>query len=311
MNVLGEALRKGRLDQSERLLTTPEGTALRFRLATRGDRVTALAIDLMILMAAFLGLLLGGGWLLSRTLGAGIAGFAVFAVLPQLLFFCLRWGYFIGMELGPRGATFGKRIMGLRVVSRDGRPLRAEAVVARNLMREIETFLPIIALFSFASGWAELFTALWLGALAALPWLNRDRMRGGDFVAGTWVVENPKPALLPDQAEGGEVRLGRRVANRAVASGYRFTAAQLNAYGEYELQVLEGVLRSEGRERARLLVEVARRVARKIDHAPPIEATPVAAEPFLRAFYAALRAHLEAARLAGRARADKHDGRGR
>ncbi len=45
----------------------------------------------------------------------------------------LRTFWFIGFELGARAATPGKRLMGIRVVARDGGRLTADAVVARNL----------------------------------------------------------------------------------------------------------------------------------------------------------------------------------
>ena len=62
-------------------------------------------------------------------------------------FFLLRNGYFILMEMGPRAATFGKRASGLRVVARSGERLTADRVIARNLMREIEFYLPSSFLF--------------------------------------------------------------------------------------------------------------------------------------------------------------------
>ena len=51
------------------------------------------------------------------------------------------------MEMGPRAATFGKRAVGLRVVARSGERLTADRVIARNLMREIEFYLPLSFLF--------------------------------------------------------------------------------------------------------------------------------------------------------------------
>src|SRR3546814_4149078 len=50
--------------------------------------------------------------------------------------FLLRNFWFIGFEMGQRAATPGKRLMGIRVVARDGGRLTADAVVARNLIRE-------------------------------------------------------------------------------------------------------------------------------------------------------------------------------
>src|SRR3546814_18926962 len=57
--------------------------------------------------------------------------------------FLLRNFWFIGFELGQRAATPGKRLMGIRVVARAGGRLTADAVVARNLIRELELFLPL------------------------------------------------------------------------------------------------------------------------------------------------------------------------
>ncbi len=66
-----------------------------------------------------------------------------FAVIWLIGFFVLRNGWFILFEMGGRGATPGKRLMGLRVVARDGARLTGGAVIARNAMREIEVFLPL------------------------------------------------------------------------------------------------------------------------------------------------------------------------
>ena len=64
-------------------------------------------------------------------------------VLLVIFAFLARYGYFLAFELGPRGATPGKRLIGIRVASRDGGRLTAEAVIARNLLRDIELFLPL------------------------------------------------------------------------------------------------------------------------------------------------------------------------
>ena len=54
-------------------------------------------------------------------------------------------------------------------------------------------------------------------------------MRGGDFIAGTVVIAIPKRVLLADLVESR---------NR-----YTFTSQQLSAYGTFELQILEELLR--------------------------------------------------------------------
>jgi hypothetical protein len=177
-------------------------------------------------------------------------------------------------------------------------------VIARNLMREVEFFLPLtIALGGvrlFASGpWTWFATVVWVGILAALPYFNRDRLRAGDMVAGTWVVVEPKPVLLPDLAatEPGPATAG--------AAEYRFSEAQLLVYGVKELQVLEEVLRSPQTADS-LRLDVAERIARKIGYELP--RTPdFSATRFLEAFYAAQRRRLETELAFGRRRRDKND----
>ena len=118
-------------------------------------------------------------------------------------FFVLRNGWFSLFEMGRRGATPGKRLMGLRVVARDGARLTGGAVIARNAMREIEVFLPLSFLVAAgAEGTADtflvLFALMWSGIFLFFPLFNRDRLRVGDLVAGTWVVRAGRSKLGAD-----------------------------------------------------------------------------------------------------------------
>ena len=115
--------------------------------------------------------------------------------------------YFVYFELAWRGATPGKRLVGLRVIDRAGGPLLPSAVVARNLTREVEMFIPLGVLLTWgktaggAVDWENLAIAVWLLFFAALPFINRDRMRGGDLIAGTMVISLPKRVLSSDLVE--------------------------------------------------------------------------------------------------------------
>ena len=87
------------------------------------------------------------------------------------------------MEMGPRAATFGKRGAGLRVVARSGERLTADRVIARNLMREIEFYLPLSFLFfDAADGTAGGLTALaglaWTAHLPLLPLVQQGQDAG-------------------------------------------------------------------------------------------------------------------------------------
>ena len=274
----------------QRSLVTPEGVDLRLRLGTAGARAGALLLDLFIMVAALAIMTFA---LLLAAWGMKFESVEAVGVIWLLGFFLLRNWYFTFFELRPRAATPGKRALGLRVAARDGGRLKAEAVFARNAMREIELFLPLTFLAvsgAGVNGWIVLAGLAWSGVFLLFPLFNRDRLRVGDLIAGTWVVRTPKQALLRDQADAAAER----------ASDFGFTSVQLDAYGVMELQVLENVLRGKDRETQ---AAVARRIRTKIDWDGPW--TPDA--EFLAAYYAALRGRLEQSLLLGRRKKDKHD----
>jgi uncharacterized RDD family membrane protein YckC len=277
--------------QRRREIITPEGVPLTIDIAEYGDRATAFVIDLFIWLCTTLGLFL----LLALLTTQGVAGMVTLSVF-LFLTFLVRNLYFIYFELNWQGATPGKRIIGLRVIDRSGGPLLPWAVIARNLTREIEAFIPLGILLTMGrAGGGEAFEqaalALWLLFFSLLPLLNHDRLRGGDLIAGTMVIALPRRVLLSDLVEK--------------TSRFRFTERQLAAYGAFELQVLEELLRRPASaETDRLLQEVCGKICRRIDWQPPVPSGDI--EAFLRDFYTAERAHLEHRQLYGKARADKH-----
>jgi uncharacterized RDD family membrane protein YckC len=274
--------------RKSREIVTPEGVPLTVELAEFSERAIALIIDLLICFG--IGIAIALAFLFFAVAGTG--GLVFVAILNLMVFF-LRVLYFIHFELSGRGATPGKRVVGIRVIDRRGGPLRASAVIARNLTRELEVFLPIGILFSAGSGgWGNLLALGWLIAFLILMLVNRDRMRAGDLIAGTLVIMMPRQRLLGD----------------LVKTHARFTFAdhQLAAYGKRELQVLEDLLRRpDDRETRELLRDVCERIVRKIGWTEPLAPGDIAL--FLRDFYTAQRAFLEREQLFGRPRADKFD----
>jgi uncharacterized RDD family membrane protein YckC len=286
---------------SIREIETPEGVLLPFRIAPASDRIAAFGVDVLIITlgAALLGILaalvsLAGG-------GPRIASLA-FAVLFIALF-AMTSLYFAIFELLWAGQTPGKRRVGLRVIAREGGPVSGEAILARNLTRELEIFLPLglflgpAVLAGGAPGWTGWLAGSWVFVLAVLPLFNRDRLRCGDLVAGTLVVREPKVVLLPDLA-ATVAPADEEVAHPGEAAPrFVFTEAQLSSYGIYELQVLESVLQRTELEGDELLVAVARRIARRIEWNEPLD--PGDVKPFLQAFYLAQRRRLEQRLLFG------------
>ncbi len=290
-------------DDGRRVMVTPEGLTLPMILASRGTRMGALLIDLTIMFVVLLlaTFVLGFGAVRFAADARGKTGPAAQNALQFLLIawialmFLTRYGYFLLFELGPRGATLGKRMTGIRIAARNGGRLSAEMVLARNLLRDIEVFLPLQLLLSVRSDDGTDFSALaagvWFLIFALFPFFNRDRLRAGDLIAGTWVVEAPKMKLeavmtVPDPA-----------ANNA---RYRFGEAELAIYGEFELKTLERVLR-EGHAEAIIAVQQA--ICRKIGWEPGAGDE----RAFLEAYYTQLRARLESGMRFGKRKADKHE----
>ncbi len=279
----------------ERTLVTPEGLSLPLTVGARGARAGALLLDLLFLFIGIVVVMLafsaiGFGLLDVGSTPQGGAVIQALLIAVILLLFLSRYGYFLWFELGPRAATPGKRIAGLRVAARDGGRLTAEMVIARNLVRDIEVFLPA---FFLLGGGAEggvfgLATFVWLMIFVLFPVFNKDALRAGDIVAGTWVVEAREAklkqamSLAPDRQDQ-----------------YRFGEAELSIYGEHELQVLERVLRQDRPESLRDVAEaITAKIGWQLGQGDERE--------FLEAFYAALRGYLESNMRFGKRKADKY-----
>jgi uncharacterized RDD family membrane protein YckC len=187
----------------DEVVRTPEGLDLRFRVATASERLLAFGTDAVILGL----LMLGVAFVCLYTVG--LAGMVLWC-------FLLRHGYFVLSEIRGNGRTIGKRLQRLRVVRADGGPLTAEVLLARNLTREIELFLPLQLLAEPEilvgdHGFAVRVVAfVWVLALLFFPLTNRQRLRIGDLLAGTVVVRERRlkiPASL-SRPEGDTALLG-------------------------------------------------------------------------------------------------------
>jgi uncharacterized RDD family membrane protein YckC len=142
---------------------TPEGILLELRPAGLCARFYALLLDWLVRLVVVYGAAIVAG-LMG---GFGVAFWLVF-------YFCLEWFYPVLFELGPTGASPGKKIVGLKVVMDNGLPVTPAASFTRNLLR-VADFLP------FAFG------------LAIVSMLVRaDCKRLGDLAAATLVVHEPR-----------------------------------------------------------------------------------------------------------------------
>jgi uncharacterized RDD family membrane protein YckC len=142
-----------------------EGVEIRLRIAGPLPRASAYLIDLLIRV-----LLLLLGIIASSMLGMALGG-RVANGLMLLAWFLLDWLYPVVFEAGRRGATPGKRLMGLRVVQASGSPLTLGQAVVRNFLR----FIDGMPLFTYAFGMTSCLA-------------TRRFQRLGDLAAGTLVV---------------------------------------------------------------------------------------------------------------------------
>lgn len=288
------ALSRNENTKRDRQLLTPEGLSLPLRVGSKGARAGALLLDLTVYFVTviiFVIVMFALGWGLfgldsspeqSPVLEALIVVFVLFLFLA-------RYGYFMLFELGPRGATPGKRLLGLRVAARDGGRLTAEMVIARNLMRDVEVFIPTYFLLGGGqeAGVAGIAAFFWLAVFVLFPFFNKDALRAGDLVAGTWVVE-AKQAKLKEAMSLAPDR----------TRDYRFGEAELSVYGEHELQVLENVLRQDNADALRDVAEaITAKIGWQLGQGDERE--------FLEAFYGALRGHLESGMRFGKRKKDK------
>lgn len=148
-----------------------EGVEIRLRMAGPILRAGAYLIDLLIRGAV----LMAGGFLVYL---AGVAiGSRVASGLMLLAWFLMDWLYPVVFEAGKRGATPGKRLLGLRVVQASGSPITFGQALVRNFLR----FIDSMPFFTYG-----------FGVTSCLA--SRRFQRLGDLAAGTVVIYDRIPA---------------------------------------------------------------------------------------------------------------------
>lgn len=162
------------------IIETPERVPLEFALASIGNRFLAVAIDHFIQFF----LVFTIGYLIYAVVGMGAEDSsvemlasempkwtaAILIILSSLVFS----GYFIFFEWLLSGQTPGKRLMKLRVIREDGRPITLWEAVARNLLRIVDA-IPGFVVPIYSTGLITVF-------------LSRRDQRIGDMFAGTVVI---------------------------------------------------------------------------------------------------------------------------
>ena len=158
-------------------MVTPEAVALEFQTANLGSRILAYLIDLAVVTVG----------ILAGLLAVALLGQATDVVVPDwvaltiVLVLLPGWwlGYFIAFETLWRGRTLGKAALGLRVVTKEGAPVRFRHAAIRGLLGLVD--------FALAGGFFAVVFILF----------TRDNQRLGDLVAGTLVLRERSGLAAP------------------------------------------------------------------------------------------------------------------
>ena len=149
-----------------------DGVEIRLRMAGPMLRAGAYFIDFAI-RAAVLAII---------AFGVSFAGIAIGGRVAQglilLAWFLMDWLYPVLFEAGKRGATPGKRIVGLRVVQATGSPITLGQAVVRNFLR----FIDGMPAFTYAFGLTSCLA-------------SKRFQRLGDLAAGTVVIYDRIPRM--------------------------------------------------------------------------------------------------------------------
>jgi uncharacterized RDD family membrane protein YckC len=229
-------------------MVTPEAVALEFRTANLGSRILAYLIDMLVVVAGILAALFAVA-LLGQASDVVVPDWVALTIVLVLL---PSWwlGYFIAFETLWRGRTLGKAALGLRVVTKEGGPVRFRHAAVRGLLGLVDFLI--------------------LGGFLAVVFIlfTRDNQRLGDLVAGTLVLRERSALAAPAPV------------NFAPPPGLEHYAATLDPSGvgndEYQAVrtfLLRAASLSPG-PRAALALQLANPLAARLRPPPPAGISP-------------------------------------
>ncbi len=212
------------------IIETPERVPLAFALASIGNRFLACAVDHLLQILAFL---LAAWVFFAIAQISSVGGF--FEAAPRWVYalfilvgFVISTFYFVFFEWVMNGQTPGKRLLKLRVIREDGRPITVWEAAARNLLRIFDMF-PMAVVFPFYS----------IGLIAVFV-SPRDQ-RIGDLFAGTVVIrERESEAPKFEQVFTASATLDSAYRRLGQPAAFK---ADLSVLTEKEIQVVEAFLR--------------------------------------------------------------------
>jgi len=170
-------------------IVTPENIAFQYRIAGPFRRLPAFMLDLSIRFAAFFILMIALAPL--QIFSSGIS-----TAMGFLGLFFIDWFYGMYFEACHNGQTPGKRLMGIRVLTIDGRPINAMQAALRNLLRYADLMPMLSPAMLIDAAWPNMnIYPTGLIGLVACAFSQRFQ-RLGDLVCGTMVVVEERSWLI-------------------------------------------------------------------------------------------------------------------
>jgi uncharacterized RDD family membrane protein YckC len=226
-------------------VVTPDAVVLEFEIASVASRSLAQGLDL----AVRFGLLYGLAFIAGAF--SAVAGTTPAIVLAFIGLFLIVFGYPAFLEARWNGQTVGKRMLGLRVVTVEGAPVRFRHASIRSLLQIVDFFLPPVGV-----------------SATCVSLLNRRSQRLGDVFAGTIVLRERTGAAFPVPV------------SFPPAYGYELYARSLDVGGitpEQYAVIRSFLLRVSvltPAARAHLGPRLANAVALSMHHTPPAQVSP-------------------------------------
>jgi uncharacterized RDD family membrane protein YckC len=198
-------------------IDTPENVNFGYSLAGLGSRFLAALVDSTLIVLAQVIILIPTFYFIARSEPDDRAMTWIVSLL-SLLGFVFFWGYYIAFELTWNGQSPGKRMVGIRVIRRDGTPVTLTEVLIRNLVRAVD-FLPAF-----------------YGIGTVIMFADSLARRLGDMAAGTLVVHDSGPVSLETLTPAKVMPLNAPPEDPALSD------FPLNRLSNADLQLLEDYL---------------------------------------------------------------------
>ena len=251
-------------------IDTPENVAFGYEVAGIGTRFVAAIVDRAIVFVLQF-VILVGMLMLQQNSGADLesienrllvwlVGFIV------LVMFLLNWGYYIFFELLWNGQSPGKRLVGLRVIGKNGAPIGLPESAIRNLVRIVDS-LPTL----YGVGIVSMF-------------IDTKSRRLGDLAAGTLVVYDKGTISLESLRAAPLAKAARPILSP-------LPELPVQRLKSSDLYMAEEFLRRRESlvHRRDLAVRIARSLFERMDM-PDHPIQPIDAEPFIEQIVMACRA---------------------